>query len=182
MKIPNSGKRKALIVVDVQPAFIRPHNEHILENIKLLIGNVPYDAYVEAVFHAEKNSLWDIQQHWTAPANEDTHTVPSITAILEPHQPLKVSKETRSVFRGDADVRQYLRDKNIEEVHLVGTETNDCVLATAFDAFDSGFLPYVIEECCESATEGRHELGVKILRIQGMSNNRCIVDTMDIRP
>lgn len=65
-------------------------------------------------------------------------------------------------------------------MHIVGTETNDCVLATAFDAFDSGFLPYVLEECCESATKGRHEMGVKLLRIQGMSNNRCLVKTKRI--
>lgn len=97
--------------------------------------------------------------------------VSEVGEALAPFEPLEVVKDTRSVFRGDRDVRKYLRERNIAEVHLIGTETHDCVLATAYDAFDSGFLPCVIEECCESGTPGRHEEGLKLLRWQNMTNN-----------
>jgi nicotinamidase-related amidase len=180
MKLPDTGKRKALIVVDVQPAFINDQNKHIIPVMKQLIEKVPYDGYVEAVFSAEKGSLWDTQQGWICPNNEDTHTLDEITALLKPKRPLQVHKHTRSVFQGDQEVTAYLKEHSIEEVHVVGTETNDCVLATVFDAFDAGFTTYVLEECCESATEGRHQMGLDILRIQGMTNNRCLANTIDI--
>lgn len=180
MKIPNTGRKKALIVVDLQPAFIKPHNAHIISYVKSIIQQVPYDAYVEAVFSAEEDSLWQQQQEWFSPQNEDTRTVDEVKALLADKNPLQVHKSTRSVFRGDQDVTTYLKQQGIEEIHLVGTETNDCVLATAFDAFDSGFPVYVLEECCESATEGRHDMGVQLLRIQGMTNNRCLAKTIEI--
>lgn len=177
MNIPVTGNKKALLIVDLQPAFIKPHNRHIINNIKALLENVTYDCYAEAVFHAEEDSLWQKQQQWFCPKNNDTRTVEEIRPLLKQHQPLQILKSTRSAFRGNQDVRAYLLARDVQEVHIVGTETNDCILATAFDAFDSGFLPYVIEECCESGTEGRHEMGLKLLRIQGMSNNRCLAST-----
>jgi nicotinamidase-related amidase len=180
MRIPNSGKKKALIVVDMQPAFIQPHNKHIVSNTAVLLQKVSYAAYVEAVFSAEKGSIWDEQQEWICPKNTDTRTVDEVKALLADKSPLRVDKQTRSVFQGNKEVVTWLKEKGIEEVHLVGTETNDCVMATAFDAFDAGFLTYIIEECCESATEGRHQMGVDILRLQGMTNNRCLVNTIDI--
>jgi nicotinamidase-related amidase len=180
MKIPKTGRKKALIVVDLQPAFIKPHNSHIIHNIESLLQNIEYDAYVEAVFSAEKGSLWDIQQDWICPEDQDTHTVDEVKELLADKKPLQVHKSTRSVFKGNQDLIKYLKGHAIEEVHLVGTETNDCVLATAFDAFDSGFAVYVLEECCESATEGRHQMGVDLLRIQGMTNNRCLAETIEI--
>jgi hypothetical protein len=57
MNIPYTNLKRALIVVDLQPAFIKPHNVHIVSKIQVLIKAVPYDAYVEAVFHAEHGSL-----------------------------------------------------------------------------------------------------------------------------
>jgi len=181
MKVPSTGRKKALIVVDVQPAFLKPHNSHIIENINKLLSSVSYDAYIQAVFSAEKGSLWDTQQEWICPKNKDTKTVDEIVGNLKNKKPmLNVHKHTRSVFRGDKNVAEFLNEHGIEEVHLVGTETNDCVLATAFDSFDSGFAVYVLEECCESATEGRHQMGIDILRLQGMSNNRCLAPTIDV--
>ncbi len=46
MKVPNSKRKKALIMVDVQPGFLNERNKYILENIKSLIKNIPYDFFV----------------------------------------------------------------------------------------------------------------------------------------
>lgn len=61
MKIPDTHYKRALIVIGLQPAFIKPHNQHIVPNIISLIKNISYGAYVEAIFHAKKGSLWDTQ-------------------------------------------------------------------------------------------------------------------------
>ncbi len=180
MKIPDTNRKRALIVIDLQPAFVKPHNQHIVHNIISLIKNVPYDAYVEAVFHAEKGSLWDLQQGFTAPQGHDMRTVDEVMEVLGPHNPLHVIKETRSTFKGDQDLVAYFKERGIEEIHLVGTETHDCVLATAYDAFAVGFPVYALEECIESSTSGRHEAGLKLLRWQSMTNNSCRATTTEI--
>ena len=76
-----------------------------------------------------------------------------------------------------------MKEGNIEEIHIVGTETNDCVLASAYESFDLGFFTYVIEECCQSGTADEfHKKGLDILRKQCITNNSCIekIDFIEI--
>ncbi len=175
MKIPWSPRKKALIVVDVQPSFLNTRNQYVVENIMKLVKAMSYEAYVEATFHAERGSLWDIQQEWICPEGEETQTLTSLSAALAPHNPLKIHKTTKSVFKGDKNVLDFLKGKNIEEVHIVGVDTNDCVLATAYEAFDNGFVTYVIEECAQSSSSNEvHEKALDILRHQNMTNNASI--------
>ena len=180
MNIPDTNRKRALIIIDLQPAFVKPHNQHIVPSIVSLIKNVPYDAYIEAVFHAEKGSLWDLQQGFTVPQDKGMRTVDEVMDNLKPYNPLHVIKETRSTFKGDQDLVAYFKERGIEEVHLVGTETHDCVLATAYDAFAAGFPVYALEECIESGTLGRHEVGLTLLRWQSMTNNSCRVATTSV--
>lgn len=180
MKIPRTNRKKALIVVDLQPAMLKPHNDHIVPRIASLIEQVPYDAYVEAVWHSGDGSLWGEMMNVDHPQDETTHTVDAVRKLLAAHHPLQITKTSRSVFMGDQYVAKYLHDRGIEEVHLVGTETNDCVFATAMSAFDLGFRPYVLEECCEALYEGRHTQGVQLLRYQKLTNNSCLAKTKDI--
>lgn len=180
MRIPDTGKKKALVIVDMQPAFIDENNSSVVSKVKGLIEKVEYDAYIEVVFSAEKGSVWDVQKNWSCPQDDTTHSVPDIRELLKAKEPLRVHKHTRSVFAGNPNAVQYLKDQDIEEVHIVGVETDDCVLATAYGAFDSGFLTYVLEECCAAATGGRHQTALDILRIQGMTNNRCLANTIEL--
>jgi len=181
MKIPETPRKRALIVIDMQPAFVKHHNKHIVPNIISLLKKIPYDLYVDTVFYAEKGSLWDKQQNVTEPKGKNIRTVDELAAALKPFKPFRVTKDTRSAFGGDQDLAAHLAKHGIEEVHLVGIETNDCVLATAFDAFTLGFPVYVLEECCESGHPGRHQVGVELLRWQKMTNNSCLVETADVR-
>jgi nicotinamidase-related amidase len=181
MKIPQTNRKRALIVVDLQPAFIKPHNDHIVPRVASLIEKVPYDAYVEAVWYSDGASLWGEMMGVNHPFGADTHTVNEVWELLAHRQPLKVLKTSRSAFLSDQDVAGYLRRHNIEELHLVGTETNDCVFATAMSAFDLGFRPYVLEECCESGYEGRHKQGLQLLQYQKLTNNSCLAETVDVQ-
>lgn len=181
MKLPDTHRKRALIVVDLQPAMLKLHNEHIVPKIASLIERVPYDGYVEAVWHSDGGSLWGEMMNVDHPKDETTHTVDTVHQLLAPHHPLQVTKTSRSAFMGDQDVAKYLHDLGIEEVHLVGTETNDCVFATVMSAFDLGFRPYVLEECCEALYEGRHAQGVQLLRYQKLTNNSCLAATIELR-
>jgi nicotinamidase-related amidase len=74
-------------------------------------------------------------------------------------------------------LHQYLQDNEIEEVHIVGVDTSDCVLASAHESFDLGYFTFVIEECCQVAHDRTlHEKAVDILRFGKLTNNSCIED------
>jgi nicotinamidase-related amidase len=183
MKIPNSARNKALIIVDVQKYFLNDRNKYIIENIKSLIEKGSYDLFIEAIFYSEKDSLWDKQTNWFLPKNSNFYTVNEILDLIKDKDCIHVEKETKSVFKGNDNLLQELKKKNVQEVHIVGLDANDCVLATAYEAFDLGFYTYVIEECTDSSySQKMRDAGFEVLQHVNMTNNSCIenIDFIEI--
>lgn len=175
MKVPWSDRKKALIIVDVQSGFLNDRNKYIIDIIKTLIGNTSYDFYVESAFHAEKGSLWEKQTNWTLPKDKNSKTVEELSALLSNKSHLHMEKQTKSTFKGIPDLDNKLKKRGIEEVHIVGLDANDCILATAYEAFDLGYFTYVIEECTESSSsEEIRDVGFKILQHLNLTNNSCV--------
>jgi len=167
--IPHPERKRALIVVDMQSGFLTERTHWIIPNVEHVIKEGKYDLYVEAVFHAEKGSIWDKQLDWTF---ELESTIPKIKEYIADKNPVTVVKTTKSAFKGDIDLVALFKKEKIEEVHVVGVDANDCVLATAFDSFDAGFFTYVIEECVESSDNSAlREATLTILRNVNMTNH-----------
>jgi len=163
-------RKKALVIVDVQSAFVNKRNAYIIKQIVKLIKEQNYDLYVESVFHADKGSLWDNQTGWICPKNKETITLQVIKEALGQLPVLSLTKQTKSIFKGTPNVLKELKKKNIAELHFVGLDTNDCILASAYEAFDLGFFSYVIEECCESSSSLElHKKALDLLRHQVMT-------------
>ncbi len=134
-----------------------------------------YEFYAQTLFHAEKGSLWDRQHGWTRQRKGGYHTNEKVLALLAGKKCVRCEKSSKSAFKGSENLAALFKSSGIEEVHIVGFDTNVCVLASAFESFDLGFFTYVIEECCEaSESSALHKLGVSILRAQNMANNSCV--------
>lgn len=165
MKHQSTQRKRALIIVDVQSAFITKQNAYVVTRIQHHIRHEPYDLYIESIFHAEKGSLWDRQTDWICPQDASFQSVPEILNSLEGRKVIHVEKETKSVFKGAPSILPELKANFIEEIHIVGYDTNDCVLATAYESFDLGFFTYVIEECTGSSGDlNLHRQALKLLR------------------
>jgi nicotinamidase-related amidase len=171
--IPNPEHRRALIIVDMQSGFLNDKIRWIIPNIQEVIRKGNYDLHVEATFHAEPGSLWDRQTDWTFKLEP---TIQEIKRCLESRESITVTKTTKSAFQSDKDLVSLFKEKNIEEVHIVGVDANDCVLATAFDSFDAGFFTYVIEECVESSNGGTlRDSALAILRNVDLTNHSSLI-------
>jgi len=172
MIIPDSGRKKALVIIDVQPAFTQ--DKRAIPNIQKLIQDVPYDLYVESIFWCDKTTMWAKQ------TNEDMvsrgeETLSEIKELLQMKPLIHVEKWTKSVFEGNIDLHKELQSHGIQEIHFVGYDTDDCVLTSAEDAFDRGYLTYVIEECVFSSSGiALHEYALAILRNVSLTNNSCV--------
>jgi len=169
--IPHPERRRALILVDLQEGFLNDRNGWIIPNIKEVIQKGEYSLLIEANFHAEPGSLWDRQTNWTFPLKP---TTPEIKRLLN-KDTVTVTKTTKSVFKGDKDLVKIFRGNKIEEVHVVGIDTEDCVFTTAQEAFDLGFFTYVLEECTESSEGSEYrEAALKILRHLKLTNRTSL--------
>jgi nicotinamidase-related amidase len=167
--IPHPDKKRALIIVDVQSSFINSENESVVPMIARIVKGGGYSAVVEATFSSDGNPLWEKQTHWTC---EPADTVPEIKNLLPTDDSkLYVHKSSKSAWKGDADIKSFFQNKGIEEVHVVGLDTNDCVLATAYESFDLGFQTYVIEEATH-ASQGANmrAAAIDILRKLDLTN------------
>lgn len=165
-------RNKALIIVDVQPAFVTEQNSPVIRRITDHIRRTPYDLYIESIFFAERESLWDKQTDWCCPKDAAFRSVSEILDALKGKNYVHVEKETKSVFKGSPSILPILKANNIEEIHIVGYDTNDCVLATAYESFDYGFFTYVIEECSgSSGSMNLHHQALKLLRWVCLTNN-----------
>lgn len=189
INLPNSDRRKALLLIDIQPGSLSKSVLPLIESIRNFITATDYDVYVQVAYFADEGSMLAKQTHFTI-SKEAAGKVSDelINEVAQKDRPvLEIEKNVRSCFKGfdRGALQEFLSSHSIEEVHLVGYDINDCVLASAYDAVDSGYYTYVIEELSHhwDGIEDLREAAIKILRRQAMTNNsskeRTITITLD---
>ncbi|WP_066187831.1 cysteine hydrolase family protein [Gracilibacillus timonensis] len=67
-----------------------------------------------------------------------------------------MDKTRYSAFAG-TDLELKLRERQIEEVHLVGVCTDICILHTAVDAYNKGFRIVIYQDAVASFNQAGHE-------------------------
>ncbi len=171
--IPNPKKKRALFVIDVQQGFVTEENAYVIPAIKKVIQEGEYLLFIEATFYTDKGSVWGKQMEWTFPYEP---TVPEVKVLLPKEKTISIKKSTKSVFLAAPEIVERLKDEGIEEVHVVGFDANDCVLASAHASFDLGFVTYVIEEAVGSSN-GEHlkKITLEILQEVEMTNHSELI-------
>jgi nicotinamidase-related amidase len=186
IKLPSSLRKKALFIIDVQPQTLTDEAAALIPFMAKFIAQSDYAAYVEANYFADENSMFFKQGNFLKTKETTGPTAPEIKARLQekraPH--FFVSKTTRSCFKGPDSNKlfAFLRSNEIEEIHFIGFDINDCVLASAFEAIDLGYFTYVLEELCHHS-ESNGELKAaarKIFREQSMLNDMDLVQTISL--
>lgn len=149
------GGKSALIVIDVVEAYIHPdsplcvHRPQVLDNIRRLLGaaresgtTVMFTEVVYqpggvdgGVFYRKVPALQMFEQgsRWTEwPEGVE----------LQPGE-VRVVKQYASAFFGTS-LASSLRAAGVDTVFLCGYSTSGCVRASAVDAIQSGFVPFVV--------------------------------------
>jgi nicotinamidase-related amidase len=138
-----------------------------------------YDAYVVGEYHSDESSMMFKQGGFLMPADKAGRTAPAIlNALAEQGKPVHlVSKNTRSLFqakKGQGEAMQaFLKENRIDELHVVGVDGNDCVLATAYGGIDRDYYTCVVEELCHIFNNDLNALraGMVVLQTQNMTNH-----------
>ncbi|MBL0938117.1 MAG: cysteine hydrolase [Gemmatimonadaceae bacterium] len=156
------------MIVDVIPKFLTPVTHRVIPHIASLIAKGRYGVYVLAEYsdrgpagRAVPPTRW---QRTYGDLHHSEFTVTQIADALRNRPVVRVVKSTRSLFGTDERLTRLLRRRGIREIHIVGIETHDCVMATALDAFDRDFITCVLSKGCASKSPRLHRAACTILR------------------
>ncbi|MEK6979664.1 MAG: isochorismatase family cysteine hydrolase [Candidatus Micrarchaeota archaeon] len=158
--------KKALIVIDVQNYFINEHTEQIPGKIAEYIrtNKSEYEIVLFTKFVNSDKSNFFRSHGWDkcaeSPETDIHHT---LTRIVDNGNSHVFVKDTFSAFKNEKLVG-LLRENGITEIHLCGTDTEACVLSSAYDAFDLGFKVKVLTDLCGTMNGAEfHESAKKII-------------------
>lgn len=163
------GKRPALLIVDVVIAYLTPgsplydpafeialaSNERLVAaareaGVPVIFTNVVYQpgGVDGGLFYSKVPALEAFQR------GSDMGAFPATLQPL-PGETI-VSKQYASAFFGTS-LSSTLAAQRIDTLLITGFSTSGCVRATALDALQSGFVPYVVREACGDRHPAPHE-------------------------
>lgn len=145
--------KQGLLIVDVQNYFINKNTQHVPGNIKRLIETNDFPVIVFSQFINQPESQFVRYLNFTGCLKP-----PYFDVVNE----LKPWVKKDNVFKkcafsvfSNPDFEKYLQEKKVEELTVVGLDTDYCVLADCFNAFDKGYKISVVADCCASFTSGK---------------------------
>ena len=170
--------KRALINIDYTYDFVaedgaltcgQPGQEiesHLVEITKQYIGAGDYVVF--AIDKHEENDAYHPETKLFPPHNiEGTKgraLYGELQHVYEQHKDKEnvyyVDKIRYSAFAG-TDLEMKLRERGIQEVHLVGVCTDICVLHTAIDAYNKGFHIVVHENAVASFNKEGHAFALE---------------------
>ena len=150
-----------LLIVDVQVGFINSFTHHIPQRIVSLIERDRYSPLLFTRFVNAPDGPYDRFLDWHSCNTEpETDVVPE----LQPFAQKEFIFSKQGLCGMPNELTDYLRQQRIEQLSIVGIDTDMCVLKIAMDLFDIGIEPLVFTDCCAS-TAGlqAHFAGLAVL-------------------
>jgi nicotinamidase-related amidase len=179
--------RRCLLIVDMsveQLADLEYKKQEIIQNV-LRLGQCKefFDLLIDCrlwLNGPEESSL-----SWSYPeSGRSLFVAGSSGAALIPELQsglrnlLFVAKNNFSCF-AKSNMLQVLRQETINDIYIVGINTDFCVFATALDAFQHMFRTYVVKDAVSSVRgKAAHEEGLR--NLERHFGKQVLVETVDI--
>ncbi|WP_309612384.1 isochorismatase family protein [Sphingomonas sp.] len=162
------GQRPAVLIVDVCRAYLDPASPLYAGVESALAANITLAAaaraaHVPVVFTRVRYGVGGLD------GGLFTRKVPALAAFLDnnplgdfddalrPHDAdLVVTKQYASAFFATS-LAASLTAMGIDSLLITGFSTSGCVRATALDALQHGFIPYVVRDACGDRAPGPHD-------------------------
>ena len=136
---------KNIIVVDMQKAFMRKTNEHLIEKIDNYLKSNKFDnIFFTKCFNDDSSPYTNILK-WNGLKNPcDLDFV-----IAPPPNTRVIEKNCYGISQDDIVAMKML---NISEIEICGTDVDACVLAISFCLFDNNIKPIILKNLCASSS------------------------------
>ena len=155
---------KALIVIDVQKYFLNKETKPIVKRIQEFLKENAgqYSVIYFTVFKNDSDSpLWKISEWKDCTNSPDTDVCDEMKEFTNDKN--LFYKNFLSAYKV-LEIKGGLSENEISEVYLCGFDTDCCVLATAYDLFDTGIKPIVLENLTWSTSKEKlHKPALQIV-------------------
>lgn len=156
------NKKSALVIIDMQKAFINKYTEHLQQRIKQYIDQEGYnfDYIITTQYLNHENTACYVFEGWKEciVGTEDAELIPELAGKY-----VNVNKDKYSCY--NTDFKNIIQGLGITDVFLCGVNTGCCVLHSAFDMYNDLVSVYVIEDLCGSTSgPDSHKAAIQILR------------------
>lgn len=137
--------KKALIVTDMQKGFMNEKTISLIPKIKKLLKQKLFNYTIFTQFINLPDSQYEkLISFVKLKGPPET----SVVDKLKPFVKILFPKNTYSPFTPAFET--FLQKNEIKELYFVGVDTNACVFKGAVDAFEKGYLPFVLSYYCAS--------------------------------
>jgi nicotinamidase-related amidase len=150
-----------IVIVDVQRGFMNEFTHHIPERVGRLVERAGHEPLLFTRFVNVAESPYHRFLDWHEVVGPpDTELVPEMVRLAGRGRVF----EKRGYTGLPDELAQHLREIAVEEVTVVGIDTDMCVLKIAMDIFDLGIRPIVLTDCCASTLgAASHLAGLAVL-------------------
>ncbi|MBD1912949.1 MULTISPECIES: isochorismatase family cysteine hydrolase [unclassified Leptolyngbya] len=150
-----------LLVVDVQTGFINDFTHHIPKRVARLIEQKLYSPVLFTRFINAADGPYTRLLQWNG-----CHDAPEtdLSEDLAPYIQSEFVFSKPGLCGMPSELVDYLCENQVQQIAVVGIDTDMCVLKIAMDLFDQGIEPIVLTDCCAS-TAGlqAHLAGLAVL-------------------
>jgi nicotinamidase-related amidase len=159
--------KTALIVIDVQNSFINEQTQDIPAKIAEHIQQQSYDLIVFSKFVNKPGSNFERILQWKKSyGSPETDLAGELQELAKAHT--VIEKPTYSALKSEK-LRKLLKGEGIDKLYLCGLDTDACVLATAFDAFDLEYDFEVLAELTDNMKEDRFRNAALVIMNKNLS-------------
>lgn len=137
---------KCLLMIDMQKGFISERTNHVVERVRQLVEQDIFSCMLATKFINIDNSPYRDFLHWDRFSKDSDET--KLLSFIEEKSNRVYEKYVYTAV--NPSLLTYLRERNIQEVYLLGINTDCCVLKTAVDLFEVGIRPVVLAYYCAS--------------------------------
>ncbi|MDI6698008.1 MAG: cysteine hydrolase [Candidatus Saccharicenans sp.] len=165
-------RREAVFIIDWQNFFADPDSPGYLPSTRTILPGIAnlleelsrQNVQIIATRHYNPVSAEDPFFRFYGRVIEKESKLFELAYPLTIHRNISVlDKTTYSVFKIPGLVQQ-LKNSGVTRAVLCGLQTDKCVLASAYDGFDSGFDLVVIEDACCARKKNFHLRSLDIMK------------------
>lgn len=132
---------KLLLVIDVQKDFVNEITKEYVKKIQELIDLQEYKNIAFTKFINSEESLWYKKLEYKGCITQEGQAI-----VLDTLNYRVFEKNIYSALNNE--LKEYIKDNEVEEIFLCGFDTDACVQKTAIDLFENGYEVYVLENYC----------------------------------
>ena len=150
---------KNILIIDMQKGFINKNNSFLIEKINDYLAlnnfeNIFYTKYINTPQSPFVKIL-----NWNGMLTVEDQ---KIVVNQLPNSMCFV----KTGYGLTTEMISKIKEKNITEIEICGTDTDACVLAIAYNLFDNNIKPIIIKDLCSSSSTNKliHKNSLEIMK------------------